>query len=79
MIVIDDFYGKMTHSYYFLHANDFLTKILQTGHSENKKQDYRGNRIQSGFRDLAMWCKISGFVFQSGFHDTADFFKQNKQ
>jgi hypothetical protein len=38
MIVDNDFYDKMTHSYYFLHAKDFLTKILQTRHSENKNK-----------------------------------------
>ena len=36
--VNNDFYDKITHFYYFLHTNNFLTKILQTGHSENKNK-----------------------------------------
>ena len=36
IIVNLDFDGKVNHFYYFLKANDFWTKIPQTGHSDNK-------------------------------------------
>ena len=36
-MIVNDFY-KIKHSYYFLHANYFLTKTLQTRHSEIKNK-----------------------------------------
>ena len=38
-----------------------------------------GNSLSDEENLSHLRCEIFGFVFQSGFHVTADFFKQNKQ
>ena len=66
--------GKITHTYYFLHSNNKGIKIPKLTIVQ-KQNGSESNRIQSGFRDLAIWSKISGFPFPSGF---CDFGKKNQ-
>ena len=66
--------GKITHTYYFLHSNNKGIKIPKLTIVQ-KQNGSESNRIQSGFRDLAIWSKISGFPFPSGFRDAAIFFQ----
>ena len=57
-----------------MHANNKGIKIAKLTIVQ-KQNGRESNRIQSGFRDLAIWCKISGFPLPSGFRDAAIFFQ----
>ena len=57
-----------------MHANNKGIKIPKLTIVQ-KQNGRESNRIQSGFRDLAIRCKISGFPFPSGFRDAANFFQ----
>ena len=71
----DDLDGKITHTYLFLHANNKGIKISKLTIVQ-KQNGRESNRIQSGFRDLAIWCKISGFPFHQDSVMQQIFFKQ---
>ena len=75
-------------TFFFEHSNcdNFGTDETKNGNSDMKNKRSSSLPKQSGFKlsnqDFKFRCfggKYQDLFFQSGFRDTADFFKQNKQ